>query len=68
MAEFAYNNSKNASTGHMPFELNCGYHPQILYKDEVDPRSQSKSADKLAEELRELMIVCLENFYHAQKL
>ena len=27
MAEFAYNNAKNASTGHTPFELNCGYHP-----------------------------------------
>ena len=26
MAEFAYNNAKNASTGHTPFELNCGYH------------------------------------------
>ena len=26
MAEFLYNNAKNASTGHMPFELNCGYH------------------------------------------
>ncbi len=27
MAEFTYNNAKNASTGHTPFELNCGYHP-----------------------------------------
>ena len=26
MAEFAYINAKNASTGHTPFELNCGYH------------------------------------------
>ena len=26
MAEFAYNNAKNASTGHTPFELNCGFH------------------------------------------
>ena len=24
---FAYNNAKNASTSHTPFELNCGYHP-----------------------------------------
>ena len=29
MAEFAYNNAKNASTGHTPFELNCGYHPSV---------------------------------------
>ena len=27
MAEFAYNNAKNASTGFTPFKLNCGYHP-----------------------------------------
>ena len=68
MAEFAYNNVKNASTGHTPFELNCGYHPRMSYKEDVDPRSQSKSADKLSAELRELMIVCQENLYHAQEL
>src|SRR5579884_2763942 len=27
-AEFAYNNSKNASTGHTPFELDCGQTPR----------------------------------------
>ena len=68
MAEFAYNNSKNASTGYMPFELNCGYHLCMLYKEEIDPRSQSKSANKLAEELKKLIIVCRENLYHAQEL
>jgi Chromo (CHRromatin Organisation MOdifier) domain/Integrase core domain len=26
-AEFAYNNSKSPSTGHTPFELDCGQHP-----------------------------------------
>ena len=26
IVEFAYNNTKNASTGHMAFELNCGYY------------------------------------------
>ena len=68
MAEFAYNNAKNASTGHMPFELNCGYHPRMSYEEEVDPRSKSKSADKLSAELRELMFVCRENLHHAQEL
>ena len=68
MAEFAYNNSKNASTGHTLFELNYGYHLQMLYEEEVDPRSQSRSADELVEELRELMIVCCKNLYHAQEL
>ena len=26
MAEFAYNNAKNTSTGYTPFELNSGFH------------------------------------------
>ena len=68
MAEFVYNNSKNASTGHTPFELNCDYHPYILYKEEVDSRSQSNFADELAEDLKELMIVCRENLHHIQEL
>ena len=68
MAEFAYNNAKNASSGHTPFELNCGYHPRMSYEEDVDPRSKSKSADELSAELRELMIVCQENLHHAQEL
>ena len=64
MAEFAYNNAKNASTGYTPFELNCSYHPQMSYKEDVDSCFQSKSADKLLVELIEMMIVCRENLYH----
>ena len=58
IVEFAYNNAKNASTNHTPFELNCCYHPRMSYEKEVDLRSKSKSADKLSAKLRELMIVC----------
>ena len=65
IAEFAYNNAKNASTDHISFELNCGFHPRASYKEDVDPHSQSKSADKLATELRELMTICRENLQHA---
>ena len=68
MAKFVYNNAKNTSTGHTPFELNYGYHPWMSYKKDVDPRSQSKSADKLSTELRELMIVCQKNLHYAQEL
>ena len=68
MAEFAYNNAKNASTGHIPFELNCGYHLRILYKEEVDPHFKSKSADKLSAELRELIFVCRKTLHHTQEL
>ncbi len=65
MAEFAYNNAKNASIGHIPFELNCGFYPRASYEEDVDPRSQSKSANELATKLRELMAVCKENLQHA---
>ena len=68
MAEFAYNNAENASTGHTPFELNCGYHLRVSYKEDIDPRSKSKLADDLASELSELMAVCQENLQHAQDL
>ncbi len=36
IAEFAYNNAKNASTSHTLLELNYGFHPQIFYKENVD--------------------------------
>ena len=69
MAEFAYNNAKNASTGYTPFELNCGYHPRVSYEEEeiLDPRSKSKTAEELSSELRELMIVCQQNLHHAHE-
>ena len=68
MAEFAYNNAKNVRTGHTPFELNCGFHPRVFFKDDVDPRSRSRSANELAKELRELMEICQQNLLHAQEL
>ena len=68
MMEFAYNNFKNASTGHMPLKLNSGYPPRISYKKNVDARFQSMLVDKLSAKLRDLMIVCWENLYHAQEL
>ncbi len=37
IAEFAYNNTKSASTGHILFELNCGYHSRVSFKEDVNP-------------------------------
>ena len=68
MAEFAYNNAKNASNGHTLFELNCGFHPRSFYKKDVDLRSRSRTKDKLTTKLRDLMSVCRENLQHAQEL
>ena len=52
MAKFAYNNNKNASPGHTLFKLNCSYYFWILYEEEVDLHSKSKSIDKLLTELK----------------
>ena len=68
MAKYAYNNAKYASLGHTPFELNCVYHPQMLYDKEADPRYKFKLADEPLAELRKLMIVCQKNLYYAQEL
>ena len=68
MAEFVYNNANNASIGHTPFELNCGYHPRVLYKKDINSQSKSKVVDKLSIKLRNLIIICQKNLHHTQKL
>ena len=68
MVEFAYNNTKNASSDHTSFGLNCSYHLRISYKKNVDFCSKFKSADKLLVELKELMIIYRKNFHYTQEL
>ena len=69
MAEFAYNNAKNACTGYTSFELNCGYYLCISYKEEkiLNLCSKSKTAKKLSSELQKLMTVCKQNLHHIQE-
>ena len=68
MAEFACNNAKNASTGHAFFELKCDFYLQASYKEDINLQSQSKSADELANKLRELVTIYRKNLQHAQEL
>ena len=68
MVEFAYNNAKNASTSHTSFELNCKYYLWVFYKEVLDSRSKSKTAEELSFELQNLMAVYKQNLYHTQKL
>jgi hypothetical protein len=58
LAEFAYNNSPNASTGVSPFFANKGYHPNISVHPERDLASQRArdfvvDLDELHKTLRE---------------
>ena len=46
------------SISYTPYELNCGYHSHVFFEKNTNPCFQSKIADKLLTELRELMIVC----------
>ena len=68
MAKFIYNNAKNASTGHMSFNLNCEYHPQVFYEEIVNSRSKWKLEDELLKKLWELITICRKNLHHAQEL
>ena len=36
MAKFVYNNAKNFSIGHTPFELNCSYYPCVSFEEDTD--------------------------------
>ena len=44
IADFAYNNIKNANISHMPFKLNFGFNLYIIYKKNFDPHLKSKTA------------------------
>ena len=68
MAKFAYNNTKNANTSHTFLQLNCSYHPHVSFKKNTNLHSQLKTTNKLSAELQKLMIVCQDNFHHAQEL
>ena len=68
IAEFTYNNAKNASTSHTPFKLNCSYYPRVFFEEDVGFYSRSRFANKLAKELSKLMEVCCQNLLHIQKL
>ena len=67
MAKFAYNNTKNTSTGQTFFELNNEYHLCVYYKKDLDPHSKLKTMEKLSFEFQELITVCQKNFHHIQK-
>ena len=48
--------------------LNCNYYFCVYYKKDLDFCSKSKADNKLASELKKLMILNQENLHHTQKL
>ena len=68
MAEFAYNNAKNASTGHTSSKLNYSYYLCIFLEEDTNLCFWGKLADKLLVELQDLINFYQKNFYHAQEL
>ena len=68
MAEFADNNSWQASTMMGPFEPLLGHYPQIFHKDNGDPRSKFWAENKNAATLRDLMKELKVNLTKSQEL
>ena len=68
MAEFAYNNNKNASISHMLFELNHSYHLVVSFKKETNLCFKLKATNKLSAKLQEFIIICQKNFHHSQNV
>ena len=66
MAEFVYNNTKNANTGYLSFKLNYKYYFYIFYKKDLNFYLKLKIAKKLSFKLENLMANCQKNLYQVQ--
>ena len=57
MAEFTYNNAKNANIDHISFEFYCGYHLWVFYKKDLDLYPKLKTMEKLSFKLQNFMAI-----------
>lgn len=64
MTKFTYNNAKNASIDYMSFELNYDYYSHMIFEEDIDFCSVSKTANKLTAKLLELLTIFRENIHH----
>lgn len=58
----------NANISYTSFEPNYNYYPHISFKDKVNFHTKSRLTNKLAKKLKELMSICQQILFHAQKL
>jgi len=64
-AEFAYNNSKQASTGHTPFELDCGQHPSTPIS--LTKESEVPAADNFVNHWSSMIKLAKDSLREAQE-
>lgn len=51
----------------MLFKLNDDYYPYIFFKKDINPYFRSCFADKLAKELKDLLLIYYQKLLDAQK-
>lgn len=68
MVKFVYSNTKNTNIGYIQFELNYNYYPRIFFEDDVNLYLKFYSANKLVNELKNLILTYQQNLIHTQKL
>jgi Chromo (CHRromatin Organisation MOdifier) domain len=64
-AEFAYNNSKQASTGYTPFELDCGQHPATAIA--MTTPSKVPAANDFLQHWTSMIEIAKDNLREAQE-
>lgn len=67
IGEFIYNNAKNVIIWLIFFELNYKYHLCILFKKNINLCLKSKLINKLANKLKNLIIVYKKNFNYTKQ-
>jgi ''chromo'' (CHRromatin Organisation MOdifier) domain./Integrase core domain. len=65
-AEFAYNNSKQLSTGYTPFELDCGQHP-LTPASFISQRTSVPAADNFLEHWDNMIHMAKDSLREAQE-
>ena len=64
--EFAYNNARNASTGHTPFFLNHGFHPASSFQLIPSATSEAPAALQFVDKIHAALEQAKESIQHAQ--
>lgn len=68
IADFVYNNVKNANIFYILFKLNYGYYPCICFENKTNSCWKVYLANKLVEKLRDLILICQQNLFNIQEV